>query len=86
MDTLAGDAMENGVENAAQTATAAGIGAAAGAASANANNEETDNNGVHVGDDGVIDGVQFREIPDNEQQGNETRKSCNAVWRKPCYV
>ena len=70
MDTLAGDAMENGVENAAQTATAAGIGAAAGAASANANNEETDNNGVHVGDDGVIDGVQFREIPDNEQQGN----------------
>lgn len=71
MDTLAGDAMENGVENAAQTATAAGIGAAAGAASANANNEETDNNGVHVGDDGVIDGVQFREIPDNEQQGNE---------------
>ena len=74
MDTLAGDAMENGVENAAQTATAAGIGAAAGAASANANNEETDNNGVHVGDDGVIDGVQFREIPDNEQQGNETEK------------
>lgn len=72
MDTLAGDAMENGVENVAQTATAAGIGAAAGAASANANNEETDNNGVHVGDDGVIDGVQFREIPDNEQQGNET--------------
>lgn len=72
MDTLAGDAMENGVENAAQTATAAGIGAAAGAASANANNEETDNNGVHVGDDGVIDGVQFREIPDDEQQGNET--------------
>lgn len=72
MDTLAGDAMENGVENAAQTATAAGIGATAGAASANANNEETDNNGVHVGDDGVIDGVQFREIPDNEQQGNET--------------
>lgn len=72
MDTLAGDAMENGVENAAQTATAAGIGVAAGAASANANNEETDNNGVHVGDDGVIDGVQFREIPDNEQQGNET--------------
>lgn len=72
MDTLAGDAMENGVENAAQTATVAGIGAAAGAASANANNEETDNNGVHVGDDGVIDGVQFREIPDNEQQGNET--------------
>lgn len=72
MDTLAGDAMENGVENAEQTATAAGIGAAAGAASANANNEETDNNGVHVGDDGVIDGVQFREIPDNEQQGNET--------------
>ncbi len=72
MDTLAGDAMENGVENAAQTATAAGIGAAPGAASANANNEETDNNGVHVGDDGVIDGVQFREIPDNEQQGNET--------------
>ena len=76
MDTLAGDAMENGVENAAQTATAAGIGAAAGAASANAtgneNNEETDSNGVHVSDDGVIDGVQFREVPDNEQQGNET--------------
>ena len=75
MDTLAGDAMENGVENAAQTATAAGIGAAAGAASANAteneNNEETDSNGVHVGDEGVIDGVQFREVPDNEQQGNE---------------
>ena len=75
MDTLAGDAMENGVENAAQTATAAGIGAAAGAASANAtgneNNEETDSNGVHVNDDGVIDGVQFREVPDNEQQGNE---------------
>ena len=75
MDTLAGDAMENGVENAAQMATAAGIGAAAGAASANAteneNNEETDSNGVHVGDDGVIDGVQFREVPDNEQQGNE---------------
>ena len=74
MDTLAGDAMENGVENAAQTATAAGIGAAAGAASANAteneNNEETDSNGVHVGDEGVIDGVQFREVPDNEQQGN----------------
>lgn len=74
MDTLAGDAMENGVENAAQMATAAGIGAAAGAASANAteneNNEETDSNGVHVGDDGVIDGVQFREVPDNEQQGN----------------
>lgn len=76
MDTLAGDAMENEVENAAQTATAAGIGAAAGAASANAtgneNNEETDSNGVHVSDDGVIDGVQFREVPDNEQQGNET--------------
>ena len=75
MDTLAGAAMENGVENAAQTATAAGIGAAAGAASANAteneNNEETDSNGVHVSDDGVIDGVQFREVPDNEQQGNE---------------
>lgn len=74
MDTLAGDAMENGLENAAQTATAAGIGAAAGAASANAteneNNEETDSNGVHVGDEGVIDGVQFREVPDNEQQGN----------------
>ena len=74
MDTLAGDAMENGVENAAQTATAAGIGAAAGAASANAtgneNNEETDSNGIHVSDDGVIDGVQFREVPDNEQQGN----------------
>ena len=74
MDTLAGDAMENGVENAAQTATAAGIGAAAGAASANAtgneNNEETDSNGVHVSDDGVIDGVQFREVPDNEQRGN----------------
>lgn len=75
MDTLAGDAMENGVENIAQTATAAGNGAAAGAASANAtgneNNEETDSNGVHVSDDGVIDGVQFREVPDNEQQGNE---------------
>lgn len=74
MDTLAGDAMENGLENAAQTATAAGIGAAAGAASANAteneNNEETDSNGVHVGDEGVIDGAQFREVPDNEQQGN----------------
>ena len=74
MDTLAGGAMENGGENAAQTATAAGIGAAAGAASANAtgneNNEETDSNGVHVSDDGVIDGVQFREVPDNEQQGN----------------
>ena len=74
MDTLAGDAMENGVENAAQTATAAGIGAAAGAASANAteneNNEETDSNGVHVSDDGVIDGVQFRKVSDNEQQGN----------------
>lgn len=74
MDTLAGDAMENGLENAAQTATAAGIGAAAGAASANAtgneNNEETDSNGVHVSDDGVIDGAQFREVPDNEQQGN----------------
>ena len=74
MDTLAGDAMENGVENAAQTATAAGIGAAAGAASANAteneNNEETDSNGVHVSDDGVIDGVQLREVTDNEQQGN----------------
>lgn len=74
MDTLAGDAMENGVENAAQMATAAGIGAAAGAASANAteneNNEETDSNGVHVGDEGVIDGAQFREVPDNEQQGN----------------
>ena len=74
MDTLAGDAMENGVENAAQMATAAGIGAAAGAASANAteneNNEVTDSNGVHVGDEGVIDGAQFREVPDNEQQGN----------------
>ena len=74
MDTLAGDAMENGVENAAQMATTAGIGAAAGAASANAteneNNEETDSNGVHVGDEGVIDGAQFREVPDNEQQGN----------------
>lgn len=74
MDTLAGDAMENGVENAAQMATAAGSGAAAGAASANAtgneNNEETDSNGVHVSDDGVIDGVQFRDVPDNEQQGN----------------
>lgn len=74
MDTLAGDAMENGLENAAQTATAAGIGAAAGAASANAtgneNNEETDSNDVHVSDDGVIDGAQFREVPDNEQQGN----------------
>lgn len=74
MDTLAGDAMENGVENAAQMATAAGIGAAAGAASVNAteneNNEETDSNGVHVGDEGVIDGAQFREVPDNEQQGN----------------
>ena len=74
MDTLAGDAMENGVENAAQMSTAAGIGAAAGAASANAteneNNEETDSNGVHVGDEGVIDGAQFREVPDNEQQGN----------------
>ena len=74
MDKLAEDAMENGVENAAQTATAAGIGAAAGAASANAteneNNEETDSNGVHVSDDGVIDGVQFREVTDNEQQGN----------------
>lgn len=74
MDTLAGDAMENGVENAAQMDTAAGIGAAAGAASANAteneNNEETDSNGVHVGDEGVIDGAQFREVPDNEQQGN----------------
>lgn len=74
MDTLAGDAMENGVGNAAQTATAAGIGAAAGAASANAaenaNNEETDGNGIHVGDDGVIEGVQYREVPDNEQQGN----------------
>lgn len=74
MDTLAGDAMENGVENAAQMATAAGIGAAAGAASANAteneNNEETDSNGVHGGDEGVIDGAQFREVPDNEQQGN----------------
>lgn len=79
MDTLAGDAMENGVENAAQTATAAGIGAAAGAASANAtgneNNEETDSNGVHAGDDGVIEGVQFREIPDNEQQGNGLENS-----------
>lgn len=79
MDTLAGDAMENGVGNAAQTATAAGIGAAAGAASANAteneNNEETDGNGLHVGDDGIIDGVQFREVPDNEQQGNETENS-----------
>lgn len=70
MDTLAGEAMENGVGNAAQTATAAGIGAAAGAASANAtgneNNEETDSNGAHVSDDGV----QSREVPDNEQQGN----------------
>ena len=56
MDTLAGDAMENGVENAAQTATAAGIGAAAGAASANATENEN--------------GVQFREVTDNEQQGN----------------
>lgn len=67
MDTLAGDAMENGVENAAQMATA---GAASANATGNENNEETDSNGVHVSDDGVIDGVQFREVPDNEQQGN----------------
>lgn len=76
MDTLAGDALGSGAENAAQTATAAGIGAAAGAASANAaenaNNEETDGNGIHVGDDGVIEGVQYREVPENEQQGNES--------------
>lgn len=76
MDTLADDAMGlNPAESAAQTATAAGVGAAAGAASANAtgneNNEETDGNGIHVGDDGVIEGVQYREVPDNEQQGNE---------------
>lgn len=70
MDTLAGDAMENGVENAAQMATAAGIGAASANATGNENNEETDSNGVHMSDDGVIDGVQFREVPDNEQQGN----------------
>lgn len=86
MDTLAGDAMENGVENAAQTATAAGIGAAAGAASANAtgneNNEETDSNGVHVSDDGVIDGVQFREVPDNEQQGNGLENPFAAIRAK----
>lgn len=86
MDTLAGDAMENGVENAAQTATAAGIGAAAGAASANAteneNNEETDSNGVHVSDDGVIDGVQFREVTDNEQQGNGLENPFAAIRAK----
>ena len=52
MDTLAGDAMENGVENAAQTATAAGIGAAAGAASAqateNEGSEENSNSGAEA--------------------------------------
>lgn len=52
MDTLAGDAMENGVGNAAQTATAAGIGAAAGAASAqateNEGSEENSNSGAEA--------------------------------------
>lgn len=76
MDTLADDAMGlNPAESAAQTATAAGVGAAAGAATNTTENEdngETSGNGLHVGDDGVIDGVQFREVPDNEQQGNDT--------------
>ena len=76
MDTLADDAMGlNSAESAAQTATAAGVGAAAGAATnttENGDNGETNGNGLHVGDDGIIDGVQFREVPDNEQQGNET--------------
>ena len=74
MDTLAGDALGSGAENAAQTATAAGIGAAAGAASANAteneSNEAESGNGISVGEDGIIEGVQARELPDNEQQGN----------------
>lgn len=76
MDTLADDAMGlNSAESAAQTATAAGVGAVAGAATnttENGDNGETNGNGLHVGDDGIIDGVQFREVPDNEQQGNET--------------
>ena len=76
MDTLADDAMGlNSAESAAQTATAAGVGAVAGATTnttENGDNGETNGNGLHVGDDGIIDGVQFREVPDNEQQGNET--------------
>lgn len=76
MDTLADDAIGlNSAESAAQTATAAGVGAVAGAATnttENGDNGETNGNGLHVGDDGIIDGVQFREVPDNEQQGNET--------------
>lgn len=76
MDTLADDAMGlNSAESAAQTATAAGVGAVAGTATnttENGDNGETNGNGLHVGDDGIIDGVQFREVPDNEQQGNET--------------
>lgn len=69
MDTLAGDAMENGVENAAQTATAAGIGAAAGAASANAteneNNEETDSNGL---ENPEMQSGENPAMPENGQQ------------------
>lgn len=52
MDTLAGDALGSGAENAAQTATAAGIGAAAGAASAqateNEGSEENSNSGAET--------------------------------------
>lgn len=52
MDTLAGDALGSGAENAAQTATAAGIGAAAGAASAqateNEGSEENSNSGAEA--------------------------------------
>ena len=73
LDTLAGDAMENG------TGSAAGAGLAAGVASANAtrneSNEAASGNGISVGEDGIIDGVQARELPDNEQQGNGTENS-----------
>lgn len=73
LDTLAGDAMENG------TGSAAGAGFAAGAASANAtrneSNEAASGNGISVGEDGIIDGVQARELLDNEQQGNGTENS-----------
>lgn len=68
MDTLAGDAMENGVENAAQTATAAGIGAAAGAASANATgneNNEQQGNGL---ENPEMQSGENPAMPENGQQ------------------
>lgn len=68
MDTLAGAAMENGVENAAQTATAAGIGAAAGAASANATeneNNEQQGNGL---ENPEMQSGENPAMPENGQQ------------------